>query len=132
VANADKGVNVGSDQERNMMSKQPVRVIIGREVQLTVPGMLGRKFDFQPGHSFLTQEWFYPGELYENGGLAGRPRDQWSFGTNTGTDLPLYFAVEDVKEVLIPNEPDTVKVFEGAPFKVMIQDRRIGDQRNLV
>lgn len=105
------------------MSKQPVQVIIGREVQLTVPGMLGRKFDFKPGHSFFTQEWFYPGEPYEKEILAGKLHDQWSFGTNTGTDLPLTFAVEDVREVVIPIDPDTVKIFEGAPFKV-IMDRR--------
>lgn len=104
------------------MSKQPVRVIIGREVQITAPGMLGRKFDFKPGHSFFSQEWFYPGELYENGPLAGKPRDQWSFGTNTGTDLPLFFGAEDVKEVVIPIDPETVKVFKKAPFKVIIQD----------
>ncbi len=110
-----------------MMSKQPVRVIIGREVQRTVPGMLGRKFDFKPGHSFLTQEWFYPGEPDGKGLLAGKPRDQWSFGTNTGTDLPLIFGVEDVREVVIPHDPETVKVFEGAPFNVIIKDRRIGD-----
>ena len=111
------------------MSKQPVRVIIGRAVQLTAPGMLGRKFDFQPGHAFLTQEWFYPGEPYEKGGQAGQFRDKWSFGTNTGTNLPLFFAVEDVKEVVIPNETETVMNFEGAPFHVMIQNRRIGDQK---
>jgi hypothetical protein len=105
------------------MGKQPVQVIIGREVQRTAPGMLGRKFDFQPGHTFLTQAWFYPGEPDENGGMAGKPRDQWSFGTNTGTDLPLTFAVEDVREVIIPNDPETVKVFAGAPFKVIIQDQ---------
>ena len=104
------------------MNKQSVRVIIGREVQLTAPGMLGRKFTFQPGHALLTQEWFYPGEPYEKGVLAGKPRDQWSFGSNTGTDLPLIFAVEDVREVVIPNKPETVKIFEGAPFKVIIQD----------
>jgi len=85
--------------------------------------MLGRKFDFTPGHSFLTQEWFYPGEPYEKGILAGKPRDQWSFGTNTGTDLPLFFAVEDVREVVISNDPDTVQVFKGAPFKVIIKDQ---------
>jgi hypothetical protein len=106
------------------MSKQPVRIIIGREVQLTAPGMLGRKFDFKPGHSFLTQEWFYPGEPYEKGILAGKPRNQWRFGTNTGTDLPLIFDVEDVREVVIPNDAKTVKVFEGAPFKVIIEDRQ--------
>lgn len=104
------------------MSKQPVRVIIGREVQLTVPGMLGRRFDFKPGHSFLTQEWFYPGESYVNEDLAWRPSDQWSFWTNTGTDLPLIFDIEDVREVVIPNDPEIVKVFEGAPFKVIIKD----------
>jgi len=106
------------------MSKQPVRVIIGREVQLTSPGMLGRMFEFQPGHSFITQEWFYPGEIYEKGALAGRPRDQWSFGTNTGTDLPLFLDVEDVMEVVVPTDPETIKVFQGAPFKVIIQDRQ--------
>lgn len=104
------------------MSKQPVRVIIGREVQLTVPGMLGRKFDFKPGHSFLTQEWFHPGEPYEQGVLAGQPCDQWNFGANTETDLPLIFAAGDVGEVVIPNDFETVRVFEGAPFKVTIQD----------
>ena len=103
------------------MSKQPVRVIIGREVQLTSPGILGRKFDFKSGHSFLTQEWFYPGELYEKGLLAGKPRDQWSFCTNTGTDLPLFFDVEDLREVVIPNDPETIKVFEGAPFNVIME-----------
>jgi hypothetical protein len=106
------------------MSKQPVRVIIGREVQLTAPGMLGRKFDFKPGHSFLTQEWFYPGEPYEKGILAGKPRDQWSFGTNTGTDLPLTFAVEGVREAVISNDPETIKIFKGAPFKVIILDQQ--------
>jgi hypothetical protein len=111
------------------MNKQAVRVIIGREVELTAPGRLGRRFEFKPGHAFLTQEWFYPGELEEKGNLAGRNHDQWSFGTNTGTDLPLTFTFEDVKEVVIPNDPDTVKIFEGAPFKVIILDRRIGDQK---
>lgn len=105
------------------MSKQPVQVIIGREVQLTAPGMLGRKFDFKPGYTFVAREWFYPGEPDEKGGLAGRFHDQWSFGTNTGTDLPLTFAVEDVSEVVISNDPETVKLFEGAPFKVMIHER---------
>jgi hypothetical protein len=105
-----------------MMSKQPVRVIIGREVQLTVPGMLGRRFDFKPGHAFMTKEWFYPGEPDEQGGLAGKSHDQWSFGTNTGTDLPVFFAVEDVREAVVPNDPETVKVFAGAPFKVIIKD----------
>lgn len=102
------------------MRKQPVRVIIGRAVQLTVPGMLGRKFDFKPGHTFLTQEWHYPGEPEEKGILAGRPGDQWSFGTNSGTDLPLIFAVEDVREVIISNDPETIKIFNGAPFKVTL------------
>jgi hypothetical protein len=111
------------------MSKQPVRVIIGREVQLISPGMLGRKFDFEPGHTFQTQVWFYPGEPDKKGGLVGPPHDQWSFCTNTGANLPLTFSVEDVQEVIIPNDPETVKVFEGAPFKVMIQDRRIGDPK---
>jgi len=106
------------------MGKQPVRVIIGREVQLTSPGMLGRIFEFQAGHSFLTQEWFYPGELYEKGTLAGRPRDGWSFGTNTGTDLPLFFGAGDVGELIIPIDPETIKVFKGAPFKVTITDRQ--------
>lgn len=104
------------------MSKQPVRVVIGREVQLTAPGMLGRKFDFKPGHAFLTQEWFYPGEPDEKGLMAGSPREQWRFGTNRGTNLPLTFAVEDIREVVIPNEADTVMIFEGAPFKVTIKD----------
>jgi len=111
------------------MSKQPVRVIIGREVQLTAPGMLGRMFDFKPGHAFLTKEWFYPGELYEKGVLAGRPHDQWSFGTNTGTDLPLTFIVEDIKEVVISNDPETVKIFKGAPFKVIILDQNAMNQK---
>lgn len=106
------------------MSKQPVQVIIGREVQLTSPGMSGRKFDFKPGYSFVTQEWFYPGEFYEKGALTGSPRDQWNFVTNTGTDLPLFFDAEDVREVIIPIDPETIKVFEGAPFKVKIQDRQ--------
>ena len=105
------------------MSKQPVRVIIGREVQLTVPGMLGRVFDFKPGHSFLTQEWFYPGDPYEKEGSAAKPRDQWSFGANTGTDLPLIFRAEDVREVVIPDDPETIEVFDKAPFKVVIKDR---------
>jgi hypothetical protein len=99
------------------MSKQPVQVIIGRAVQLTVPGMLGRTFDFQPGHSFLTQEWFSPGES----SAGGRLREQWSFGTNTGTDLPLFFAAADVREVVIPDDPETVKVFERAPFQVVLR-----------
>jgi hypothetical protein len=89
--------------------------------------MSGRIFDFKPGHSFLTQEWFYPGEPYEKGPQAGKPRDQWSFGTNTGTDLPLTVEVKDVREVVISNDPETVKIFEGAPFQVIIKDRRIGD-----
>ena len=105
------------------MSKLPVRVVIGREVQLTAPGMLGRVFDFKPGHSFLTQEWFYPGDPYEKGGLAGKPRDQWSFGANTGTDLPLIVNADNVREVVIPDDPETIKVFEMAPFKVVIKDR---------
>ena len=111
------------------MSKQSVRVIIGREVRLTAPGMSGRWFDFKPGHAFLTQEWFYPGEPSEKGVLAGRAHDQWSFGTNTSTDLPLTFTAEDVNEVVIPNDPETVRVFDGAPFKVLIQDRQIEDPK---
>jgi hypothetical protein len=111
------------------MSKQTIRVVIGHEVQLTAPGMLGRKFDFKTGHTFKTQEWFYPGEMDKKGKGAGKSHDQWSFGTNTGSDLPLTFAVEDVTEVVIPNDPETVQVFEGAPFKVIIQDRRLGDQK---
>jgi hypothetical protein len=107
------------------MSKQPIRVIIGREVQLTAAGMLGRKFDFKPGQSFITQEWFSPGEVCEKRTLAGKPLDQWGFGTNTGTDLPLTFSAEDVKEVVISNDPDTVRVFEVAPFKVIIKDRQL-------
>lgn len=106
------------------MIKQPVRVIIGREVQRTVPGMLGRKFDFKPGHSFFTREWFYPGEPNDKGILAEKPRDQWRFGTNTGTDLPLTFNVEDVRKVVISNDPETVKIFKGAPFKVIIQGQQ--------
>ena len=108
------------------MSKQPVRVIIGREVQLCAPCMLGRKFVFSPGHSFLTQEWFYPGEPFENKASPGKLHDQWSFGTNTGTNLPLTFDIESVSEVIIPNEPETVKAFEGAPFKVTIKDQQSG------
>jgi len=99
------------------MSKLPVQIIIGRAVQLSVPGMLGRRFDFQPGHTFLTQAWFSPGEPSP----GGSPREQWSFGTNTGTDLPLFFTAADVREVVIPNEPEIVKAFEGAPFKVVVQ-----------
>ena len=82
---------------------------------------LGREFDFESGSSFLTQAWFYPGELYEKGVLAGKPRDLWSFCTNTGTDLPLFFNGEDVMEVVIPNDPETIKVFEGAPFNVIME-----------
>lgn len=103
------------------MSKQPVRVIIGREVQLTAPGMLGRKFDFKPGHTFLTHEWHYPGESDETGVLAEGTGDQWRFGTNVGTDLPLTFAAEDVREVIIANDPETIEIFKGAPFTVSLQ-----------
>ena len=103
------------------MIKKRIRVIIGREVERTVPGMLGRKFDYKPGHSFLTQEWFYPGEPDEKEDPTGSPHNEWIFGTNTGTDLPMTFAVEDVREVIISNDPETVKIFEGAPFKVSIQ-----------
>jgi hypothetical protein len=106
------------------MSKQKVKVLIGREVELTSPGMLGRNFNFKVGHTFLTNEWFYPGELDETGTLAGKPRDRWSFGTNTGTDLPLFFSSEDVHEVTIPVDPETIKVFEKAPFNVVVQDRQ--------
>lgn len=106
------------------MGKQLVQVIIGRAVQLTSHGMLGRKFDFYPGHTFLTKVWFYPGELNENGAQAGNLHDQWSFGTNTGGDLPLFFGVEDVQEVVIPSDPETVQIFKGAPFKVIIHDRQ--------
>lgn len=106
------------------MSKQSVKVIIGRAVQLTAPGMLGRKFDFNPGHSFLTKEWFFPGELFMDGPLEGTPRERWMFGTNTGTDLPLFFSVEDVQEVVISSDPETIHVFKGAPFKVIIHDRQ--------
>lgn len=104
------------------MNKQPVRVIVGREVELTSPGMLGRKFDFKSGHTFLTQEWFYPGELYAKGVQAGKPRDQWSFCTNTGTDLPLFFDGGDVRGVVIPNDPEMIRVFEKAPFNVKMED----------
>lgn len=106
------------------MEKQPVRVIIGRAVQLTSRGMLGRKFDFKPGHTFFTKVWFYPGELNENGAQTENLHDQWSFGTNTGTDLPLFFGVEDVQEVVIPSDPETVQIFKDAPFKVIIHDRQ--------
>jgi hypothetical protein len=105
------------------MGKQPVTVVIGRAVQLTSNGMLGRKFDFYPGHTFLTKVWFHPGELNENGVQTENFHDQWSFGTNTGGDLPLFFGVEDVQEVVIPSDPETVQVFKGAPFKVNISDR---------
>jgi len=108
------------------LSKQPVKVIIGRAVQITAPGMLGRKFDFTPGHSFLTKEWFIPGELFMDGSLEGTPRERWIFGTNTGTDLPLFFCVEDVQEVVISSDPETIQVFNGAPFKVGIRDRQAG------
>ena len=106
------------------MSKQTVQVIIEREVQLNAPGMLGRKFNFKAGHSFLTQEWFFPGELLEKDALAGRPSHQWSFGTNSRTDLPLIFAAEDVLEVVNPSDAETIEIFKGAPFKVIIQDRQ--------
>jgi hypothetical protein len=106
-----------------MMSKQTIRVIIGHAVQLTAPGMAGRKFDFNPRHSFLTQEWFFPGEVYERRVLTGKLLDQWGFGTNTGTNLPLTFDEGDVREVVIPNDPETIKAFEGAPFTVTIKDR---------
>jgi hypothetical protein len=105
------------------MNKLPVRVIIAREVQLISPGMEGRKFDFNPGYSFSTNEWYHPGELFEEGPSAGKPRSQWSFVTNTGTDLPLFFEVEDIKEVTIPVDPETIKVFNGAPFKVIMRDK---------
>ena len=105
------------------MNKLPVRVIISHEVQLISPGMEGRKFAFNPGYSFITNEWFYPGELFEKGASAGEPHSQWSFGTNTGTDLPLFFKVEDIKEVIIPVDPETIKVFNGAPFKVIMRDQ---------
>lgn len=109
------------------MNKQPVRIVIGLKVQLTSPGMLGRKFDFKSGSSFLTQAWFYPGELNGQGVLAGKPRDQWSFCTNTGTDLPLFLDFKDIREVVIPNDPETVKVFEDAPFHVQkMQTQNIG------
>jgi hypothetical protein len=32
----------------------------------------------------------------------------------------LFFAVEDIREVVIHNNPETVKVFEEAPFKVIL------------
>jgi hypothetical protein len=111
-------------RREGMMRKQPVQVIIGREVQRTAPGMLGRKFDFKPGHTFLTQEWFYPGEPDENGELTGKTHDQWGFRTNTGTDLPLTFDSQDIGEVVISNDPETVKVFKRAPFKVIIRDQQ--------
>jgi hypothetical protein len=104
------------------MSKIPVLVTLGREVQLTAPGMLGRKFDFNPGYAFFTQEWFFPGEPTEKGALAGRTSDQWSFGTNTGTDLPLTFRGEDIREVVIPNDPETVLLYTNTPFKVTINN----------
>jgi hypothetical protein len=110
-------------KEKNM-NKQSVRVIIGHEVRLTVPGMLGRTFDFKPGHSFLTRDWFYPGESYKNVDLAWTTRNQWSFGTNTGTDLPLIVDGTDVREVVIPDDPETIKVFKGAPFSVTIHDQQ--------
>lgn len=104
------------------MKKQRVRVVIGCEVQLTSPGMLGRKFKFNSGFSFLTQEWFYPGDSFEKGVLAGKVHDRWSFCTNTGTDLPLFFDVDNVREVVIPNDPKTIMIFEIAPFNVIIED----------
>ena len=36
----------------------------------------------------------------------------------------MFFAVKDVREVVIHNDPETVKVFEGAPFKVIIRDQQ--------
>ncbi len=106
------------------MSKRPVRVIIGREVRLTVPRMMGRLFDFKPGHSFVTQEWFYPGEPDEKGVSTNTTRDEWRFGTNMGTDLPLFFNAEDIREVTIPSDPETIQAFEGAPFNVIIHDQK--------
>ncbi len=103
------------------MSKQTVQVIIGQAVQLTAPGMLGRRFDFSPGHAFLTQEWHYPGEPDETDLQGRRTGDQWIFGTNTGTDLPLTFAADDIREVIISNGPETIKIFKDAPFKVTVQ-----------
>ena len=103
------------------MSKQSIRVTIGRAVQLTSPGVLGRKFDFSPGHTFLTREWFYPGEPYKKEGLAGRPSDAWSFATNTTTDLPLFFAGADVKEVVIPEDPEIIRIFDRTPFQVTVK-----------
>lgn len=103
------------------MNKQPVRVIIGRAVQLSAPGMLGRKFDFQAGHTFLTNEWFFPGERYEKAPLAGDLRGQWYFCINAGTDLPLTLAAEYVEQVIIPIDTETINAFDGAPFKVSIQ-----------
>lgn len=106
------------------MGKQPVQVIIGREVQRTAPGMLGRRFDFKPGHAFLTQEWHYPGEPDATGTLAAETGDPWRFVTNAGTDLPLTFFGEDVREVIITNDPETIKIFKEAPFKVIILDQQ--------
>lgn len=105
------------------MSKQPIRVVIGREVQRTAPGMLGRKFDFKPGHAFLTQEWHFPGEPDAPGALTEETGDQWRFETNTGTDLPLTFVAEEVREVIISNDPETIKILKEAPFKVIILDQ---------
>jgi hypothetical protein len=105
------------------MNNQPIRVSIGRDVKLTSPGMLGRTFDFKSGYSFLTEEWHYPGELYQNGTLTGKPRAKWSFGTNTQTNLPLYFDAQDVCEVFIPNDLETMQIFNGTPFKVNIIDQ---------
>jgi hypothetical protein len=85
--------------------------------------MAGRKFDFTAGHSFLTQEWFSPDEPSTKSSLIGQPNDQWRFGANTATDLPLVFVANDVKEVVIPDDLETIKVFTGAPFKVTVQNR---------
>jgi len=104
------------------MRKQFIQVTIAHGIKLTSPGMLGRKFDFKAGQSFLTQEWFYPSEPYVKGVLPVTPRDQWSFIINTRTDLPLFFNAEDIRQVVIPNEPETIRVFEGAPFKVIMGD----------
>ncbi len=58
-----------------------------------------------------------------DGPLVGNPSEQWIFGINTGGDLSIYFCVEDVQEVVIPFDPETVQVFKRAPFKVTIMDQ---------
>jgi hypothetical protein len=111
------------------MRKKSVQVIVGKTIAKGAPGALGQAFEFKPGDSFHTTAWFYPGEPFEKGSigdLMGHKQERWSFWTGWDIDFSLIFDAEDIQEVIIPNDPETIGIFEGAPFKVIIQESKAG------